>query len=106
VNSAATTNATGVKGSQGQLYSVFFANNGSGWAYVKLYNSSTTPTAGSGTPFRVFGIPPGMSVAWSSSGGIGVALSAGIGYTITGGAANSDATAVAANQVVGDIEYE
>ena len=33
------------------------------------------------------------------------AIATGIAYAITAGAANSDTTAVAANQVVGSIQY-
>ena len=101
VNSAASTNATLLKSSAGQIGLINLFNNGSTVAYLKLYNSATTPTAGSGTPVAVIGIPAGGGNVAAIPAGL--AFSSGIGYTITGGATNSDTTAVAANQILGTI---
>jgi hypothetical protein len=87
-----------LKGSAGQLGYIYANNTGAGFAYIKLYNTSGTPTPGSGTPVQVYGLPPG-------GGGVlpvptGMAFGAGIGYTIVGGTgADADAVAVSASQV-------
>jgi hypothetical protein len=103
VNSAATTNATSVKASGGALNGLIAANNGAAWAYLKLYNKASAPAVGTDAPIEIIGIPPGGRVDYQPSAG--VYYSAGIAYAITGGAANADMTAVAANQVVGSIQY-
>lgn len=104
VLSAASTNSTSVKGSAGQIGSITVANNSaSNWAYLKLYDSASAPTAGAGTPVFVVAIPPGGGNNPPLPGAI--KFSSGIGFTITGGAADNDTTAVAAAQVVGGIAY-
>lgn len=102
VVSAASTNATIVKASAGRLIGYDFSNTTASWKYVKLHNQATSPTAGSGV-VQTIGIPPNGKAQLSYTGGI--AFSTGIGMTITGAAADADATAVAANDVVGDIIY-
>lgn len=97
--SAAATSAANIKSSAGTLHWAHCANNGAGWAYLKLFNSSSAPTAGSGTPTHVFGIPPGAGFNLPL-GQAGQRFATGIGYTITGGAADTDTTALALNQVV------
>jgi hypothetical protein len=101
--SAATTNPLVIKASAGQVYGVQLANNGAGWAYVKLHNVSTAPTAGATAVFDVFGIPPGGSREVCRD--LGVAMGTGIAITITGGSVDTDATAVALGQVVGSIHF-
>lgn len=101
VNSAASTNATSVKASAGQVGVIALTNSGAGWAYLKLYNKASAPTVGSDTPVHVVGLPPGGGQAQAIPAGLSFSL--GIAYAITGGAANSDTTAVAANQVVGTL---
>ncbi len=102
VVAAATTNATSVKASAGRLLGWHFQNTSAAIKYVKLHNIATAPTAGSGVVMTI-GIPANGSVFQNLPGGIGFAT--GIGYTIVGGAADTDATAVALNDVVGDLFY-
>lgn len=100
--SAATTNASIVKASAGRLTGWSLANTSVAWRYIKLHNQATTPTAGAGV-VRTIGIPPGgRAEAFSTPG---VAFTTGIGLTITTGAADADATAVAASDVVGDLFF-
>jgi hypothetical protein len=61
-----------------------------------------TPTAGAAVA-RTIGIPPNGVASFFSEGGI--TFSTGIGFTIVTGAADADATAVTANDVVGDIFF-
>lgn len=103
LNSAATTNAalilTGTSGLQG----VFATNTGATPAYVKLYNKATAPVPGTDVPAVVIPIDaaangvPGVAQVITPFSGYRFAL--GLGIAITGGAADTDTTAVAAGQV-------
>jgi len=79
-----------------------FANTTAAWRYVKLHNSTTAPTAGAGV-VRTIGIPPNDTASFFSEGGITFAT--GIGLTMVTGAADADATAVTANDIVGELFY-
>lgn len=103
INSAATTNATSQKATIGRVMTYEFANTGATWAYVKFYNKATAPTVGTDIPLFVVAVPPGGRSEFFSP--YAKAFSTGIGYAITGGAADTDTTAVAAGQVVGHFEY-
>jgi len=100
--SAATTNPTVVKASAGRLLGFVLTNNAASKVYVKFHNQTTAPTAGTGV-VRSFGIPAGGTITFSLEGGI--AFSTGIALTTVTGAADADATAVAANDIVGDIFF-
>jgi len=100
--SAATTNATIVKGSPGRVIGWSLANTNAAWRYVKLHNQTTTPTAGSGV-VRTIAIPPNNVNTFSIEGGI--AFATGIGLTTVTGAADADNTAVGLNDIVGDIFF-
>lgn len=101
--SAATTNATVVKASAGQVYGIQLSNSGATWAFVKLYNKATAPTVGTDATIEVIGIPPGGRCEINRP--IGMPFAAGIGLAITAGFADTDTAAVAAGQVVGSIHY-
>jgi hypothetical protein len=98
INSAATTNATSVKATAGTVYSVTASNINAAARYVKLYNLATAPTVGTSTPVLTIPIPPGSAVN-ISFGATGYRFATGIGLAITGAAADSDTTAVAANEI-------
>jgi hypothetical protein len=100
--SGASTNATVVKAGAGRLLGFVLTNNAAAKVYVKFHNQTTTPTAGSGV-VRSVGIPAGGTIAFSLEGGI--AFSTGIALTTVTGAADADTTAVAANDIVGDIFF-
>lgn len=102
VQSAASTNATLVKAGSTIMFCGLFGNNGAGSAFVKFYDTGTVPVAGSGTPFATFLIPPSQNVEVELECGFG----SGLGYTITGAAADNDTTAVLANQVTGVLFYD
>jgi len=100
--SAATTNPTVVKAGAGRLLGFVLTNNAAAKVYVKFHNQTTAPTAGTGV-VRSFGIPAGGTITFSLEGGI--AFSTGIALTTVTGAADADATAVALNDIVGDIFF-
>lgn len=106
VISAGSGDATNVKASAGQIYGWTISNINASPAYVKIYNTSGTPTAGSGTPVLTITIPGNIAgvfghVEFSK----GIAFATGIGLTIVTGVADSSSTGVAANEVVVQILY-
>jgi hypothetical protein len=57
VSSAATNNATNIKGSAGDVFLIQGFNATAGVKYLKLYNKATAPTVGTDTPFVTFALP-------------------------------------------------
>lgn len=98
LSSAATTNATSVKGSAGTLYELNVSNVGAAAAFLKLYNKATAPTVGTDVPVLTIPIPASGLVSLNL-GETGHRFSTGIALAITNLVADSDATAVAAAQV-------
>ena len=103
VQSAASTNATSVKAAAGQVYVIALGNNGASAAYLKLYNKASVPTVGTDIPVATYLVPAGGNLIAPFRGG--KPFTAGIAYAITGAGGDSDATAIAANQVTGSLEY-
>jgi hypothetical protein len=103
---AATTNATLIKAGPGQIISITAINVNAAVRYLKLYDSNRSPSAGTGTPVRRYGIP-------GATAGAGFILVPtlpmkfvnGIAFTMTTGVADTDATALTANDVILTIEY-
>jgi hypothetical protein len=103
--SAATTNATSVKGSAGNIGSIICGNTGS-VAFLKLYNKATAPSVGSDTPVHTICIPGNAAGAgFSYPIPSGLSFSTGIALAITGSAAVADTTAVSLSQVTVNIGY-
>jgi hypothetical protein len=100
--SLATTNATNVKAAAGRLLGWDLTNTTASWVYIKLHNNAGTPTAGAGVAQTV-AIPPNGKA--SASIPVGIAYGTGIAFTIVTGSADTDATAVTAGAVVGDLFY-
>lgn len=99
--SAASTNATSIKGSAGQVFGVFAINLNAAVKYLKFYNKASSPTVGSDTPVLTLPIPASTTGAgfWI---GIpqGIAFGTGIACAITGAQADNDTTAVSAGEQV------
>lgn len=95
--SAASTNATNVKASAGQLCGWYIYNSNAAVRKVAFHDTSGTPTAGASVYFS-FPIPPGGGANTFTDHCI--PFSSGIGITAVTGLADSDATAVAANDLV------
>ena len=104
VNSAATTNATSVKATAGTVYSILAYNAGAGAAFVKFYNKASAPTVGTDVPIFVLAVPAAGHVQ-VQFGIQGNRFGTGIALAITGGAADTDTTAVAAAQVKVSTAY-
>lgn len=100
--SAATTNATVVKASAGQVYGWSIFNTNASARYVKLHNTASTPTAGTGVVYTI-SVPAtgGSNISLTH----GIAFSTGIAFTTVTEAADSGTTAVAANDLIINIHY-
>lgn len=103
-NSAATTNATSVKTTSGNVHSIWAFNSGAAAAYLKLFNKTSAPTVGTDIPVMTFLIPAGNNII-VSGGTLSDRYTSGIAFAITGGAADTDTTAVAASQVKVRISF-
>lgn len=104
---ANSTNSTSVKASAGQLYGVVAFNDTGNKLYLKVYNTASAPTCGSGTPlFR--GIIPANTNAAGFAVPIppGATFSSGIGFCVTGAIGDADTTAVAANAGYLNVFYK
>lgn len=101
--SAATTNATVVKASAGQLYGWYIYNSNAAARKVAFHNTASAPTAGASI-FKTLVIPPtsGANVEFSQ----GIAFSTGIAITTVTGLADNDSAAVAANDLVINLYYK
>ncbi|MVT69985.1 hypothetical protein GPL21_33415 [Bradyrhizobium pachyrhizi] len=103
IMSAATTNATLLKNSAGNVYEIDVFNNAAYAVYLKLYNKASAPTVGTDTPKRTITIPAGGG--YSRKFDTGYDFATGISYAITKAVADGDTTAVAANDLVGGIRW-
>jgi hypothetical protein len=99
---AASTNAISVKGSAGTLTGYAVTNTNAAIRYICFHNVAGVPTAGAGV-FIKFGIPGGgaANVSFSTP----ISFNAGIGITTVVNPLDSDATAVAANDLVINLFY-
>lgn len=104
--SAASANATNIKASAGQVYAITAFNLNAAARYLKLHNTSGTPTAGAGVTdtFMIPGNTAGAGFVINFDKGI--AFSTGIGITLVTGIADSDSTGVAASEIVCQVYYK
>jgi hypothetical protein len=100
--SAASTNAANIKAGTARIYGWSLSNTNAAFRYVKLHNVLGTPTAGVNVTMTI-AIPPNGMAHHSQEGGI--FFNTGLGITMVTGAADSDATAVGLNDIVGDLFY-
>jgi hypothetical protein len=98
VNSAASTNGALILTGTSGLQAFFASNTGASDAFVKLYNKATAPTVGTDVPEMVIKVPATGQVELTP-GFQGYRFALGLGIAITGLAADTDTTAVAAGQV-------
>ena len=101
--SAASTNATSVKASAGQVYGFYLYNSAAYTVFLKLYNKASAPTVGTDTPFMTVPVPAGGGAVADWDGGI--AMGTGIAFAITKAIADNDTTAVAANDLAVNLLY-
>lgn len=104
--SAATTNATNIKASAGQVYSITAFNLNASPRYVKFHNTAGTPTAGTAVTdsFLIPGNTAGAGMVINIDKGI--VFSTGIAITTVTEMADSGTTAIAANELLINIYYK
>jgi hypothetical protein len=95
---AATTNATSIKASAGSLMTIVASNMTASTKWLKLYNLAAAPTVGTSVPSDTIPIPANSYIALEF-GPTGLRFSTGIALAMTGAAADSDTTALAAGDV-------
>jgi hypothetical protein len=101
--SAASTNATNVKASAGQLYGFEVSNTNASARYIRFYDTSASPTVGTTTIKKTVQIPGNATVIRAYP--VGLKFSSGIGFSVTGLMADSDTTAIGAGDVSIDLDY-
>jgi hypothetical protein len=100
VLSAATINATVLKNQAGTLYGIVGYNSDVATLYVKVYDLATTPDPSAGSiPVAVFGVPTASNFPDTAFPKMGISCVAGIGFVLVKGFADTDETAVDANEV-------
>lgn len=103
VNAAASTNATSLKVSAGQVGEIDVFNSAAYAVFLKFYNKASAPTVGTDTP--VWTIPIAAGGGFSKSFPRGKSFSTGIAYAITKLQADSDTTVVVAGDLTGSIDW-
>ena len=108
LSSASSGTATPVKAGAGQVFGWVITNTNASPRYVKFYNTSGTPTAGSGTPELRIMVPGNTSGAGLVAAEFtnGIAFSTGIGFTIVSGPTDADASNISANEVIVNVLYK
>lgn len=103
---AATTNATNVKASAGQVYAITAFNIGATPIYLKFHNTAGTPTAGASVTdaFLVPGNTSGAGVVINFDKGI--AFSTGIAITTVTGITDASSVAIAADTLLLNVYYK
>jgi hypothetical protein len=97
--SSASTNSTLVKAAAGLIIDGVAQNTGASTVYLKLYDTATAPTCGSGTPVATLAVPNGGApVKFGTPLGLGFVN--GIGFCITGAIADADTTSAVVGAVV------
>jgi hypothetical protein len=103
VNSAATTNAASIKATGANLYGLSVMNASVTTKYVRLFNLTTAPTMGTSVPIMVVAVPATSSKEIEYVPAL--RFGTGLAVAITGGAAATDSTAVAAGDVQLLVSY-
>ena len=98
INSAASTNAAFIKNAAGTVYNILASNTNAAARYVKFYNKASAPTVGTDVPIITITVPANGTIH-ADMGTLGHRFATGIAIAITGAAADSDTTAIGANEV-------
>lgn len=101
----ATPAGVNLKASAGTLYVALGTTVQATPVYLKIYDSASAPTCGSGTPVLRIMIPAANTPANGAGtnpplGPVGIKLTSGIGYCVTGALADSDVSPITANNTL------
>jgi len=102
--SAATTNATSVTAVPTALLGITAQNATAALRYLKLYDKAAAPVVGTDVPVETIALQPNST--FRAAYPRGLAFLAGLACALTAGQADTDATAVAAGDVLVDLEYQ
>lgn len=100
----ADTNLAVIKASAGRVYGFVISNNTAAAKFVKLYNKATAPVLASDVPLRTILVPANGVAAYHIGQGL-AGFSAGIAIAATGAIGDTDATALAANDLIIQVDY-
>lgn len=110
IKPTASTNATLIKSGSGNIHGVILNATAATATsvFIKFYDSATIPTAGAGTPLFTVPVVSTTSLPGNSQVNFeeGIPFKNGIGFTITGLIADSDATAVTADCIHGFVLWK
>jgi len=102
LSAAATTNATLVKNSAGILLRIAGHNAKASALFLKLYDKASAPTVGTDVPRKTLRLAPSADFNFELKD----SFANGIGFAITGAAADADTTALLAGDVVAlNVDY-
>lgn len=99
-SAAASVNSTLVSVTPCDVYSIIATNTTASLKFLKLYNRNTAPTVGVAFPVMTIALQPSNVPTVINIPG-GLYFNTGLAYALTGLAAQSDATALVAGDVVG-----
>lgn len=99
----ASTCATNVKASAGEVTGIQAFNSHSADVWLKLYNTAGVPTVGTDVPFKTFLIPHGLGFILPKE--LGMEFLTGISYAVTSGIGPLDTGVVTVDTVVINIDY-
>lgn len=101
--SAATTNLKFLKKGRGSFYGISLSNSATTPAFIRVFDKASAPVDAD-TPIATFCVQAKSQSNFFLP--IPVKIELGLGLNITGAAVIGDATALAANQVVGSVFYK
>ena len=98
LSAAATTNATSVKASAGDVFQITGYNANAAARYLKLYNLAVAPTVGTSTPIWTEYLAP--QAKFTITLPTPMYFSTGIAYALTTGSADADTGALTAGDIL------
>jgi hypothetical protein len=103
VTAAASTNGANIKASPAKVLSITAFNVSGAAKFIKLYNKATAPTVGTDAPLLTIPVPASGNVNIVNP--VGIKFTTGLSIAITGAAADTDTTALTADDVRLVINY-
>lgn len=106
--SLATNNATTVKSTRGVLIGLDVTNTNAAVRYLKLFDKATAPVCGTDAPTHTILVPGATAGAGHTPNLFAhpMPFALGLGYCMVTGVADSDNTAVAANELILNLSYQ
>lgn len=105
VRSAASTNATSVFAGAAKVKGAVLTNVAAYDVFMKFYDKATAPVVGTDAPVLTVKVPTGGSPVNLDGVGAGLQFVSGIAFAITKLIADTDATAVAAGDLRGELVW-